>query len=50
MGYQVNPVGAYWLPEDTVEKAAVGMCHTCTILSMFLQALWGETWIKDSYH
>ena len=41
MGYQVNPVGTYWLLEDTVEQAAVGACHTCALLSMFLQALWG---------
>ena len=41
MGYQVNPVGAYWLLEDMVEQAAVGACRTCTLLPVFLQALWG---------
>ena len=33
MGYQVNPVGVYWLLEDTVEQAAAGACsymHTPT--------------------
>ena len=41
MGYQVNPVDAYWVLEDTVGQAAAGMCHTCAFLSVFLQALQG---------
>ena len=51
MGYQVNPVGTYWLLEDMVEQVAVGaMLYMCTPICVSHRHFRDKPWIIDSYH